>query len=136
MRAYLAIKFYEDHRNRQHIDALVDTFSRTGIELVCMQKHVERYGDVSLTPAELMRRAFDEIEKSDFITVDTTEKGMGIGIEAGYAYKAEKPVVIIAKPREEVSTTLRGIAADILEYSSYDELSTRLKEWKTRTAHR
>ena len=44
-----------------------------------------------------MQRTFSEIDLSHLIVIDLTEKGVGLGIEAGYAYAKGIPIAVIAK---------------------------------------
>jgi len=80
----------------------------------------------------LMQKSFHEIDKSDVIIVELSEKGVGLGIEAGYAYAKGIPIITIARSGSDISQTLRGISQDIFFYESY----TQLKQvWSNRKAH-
>ena len=54
--------------------------------------------------------------------MDLTEKGVGVGIEAGYAWAQGIPIVTIAKRGSDVSTTLQGISQAVLWYDEFDDL--------------
>jgi nucleoside 2-deoxyribosyltransferase len=69
-----------------------------------------------------MARSFEEIDSSDLVVVDLTEKGVGLGIEAGYAHARGIPVVTIARQGADISQTLRGISAQVLWYEGRDDL--------------
>ena len=69
-----------------------------------------------------MQRTFLEIETCDVVIVDLTEKGVGVGIEAGYAHARGIPVVVIAEEGADVSTTLQGIAAIVYHYQELSDL--------------
>lgn len=117
MLVYLAIKYHGDQRNRPKIEAITDALGRRGIEVTCVVRDVEQWGAVTLEPMELMRRAFDAIDEADVLLVDLTEKGVGLGIEAGYAHARSVPIVTIAEEGADISTTLRGVSHSILRYS-------------------
>lgn len=54
--------------------------------------------------------------------IDFTEKGVGLGIEAGYAYAKEIPVITIAKNGSDISETLKGISKEVFFYNNIDDL--------------
>lgn len=126
-RAYLAIKFHEDFSNRDSIESILDILQEKGIECVVMAKDFEKYGEIKFTPDELMKLAFEQIDKSDFLVIEFSEKGVGLGIEAGYAYSRGIPIIVIAKEGSKVSNTLRGITRKIVFYESFEELKENLR---------
>ena len=117
MQAYLAVKFHEHMGNRPLIERLSDLFARHGVELSCVIRDLERWGEVRLSPADLMRGAFEALERADFVLVELSEKGVGIGIEAGFAYAKGIPIFTIAASGSEISGTLRGISSQVWQYT-------------------
>ena len=89
---------------------------------MCITRDIENWGQVELSPAELMQRSFAAIESSHIIVVDLTEKGVGLGIEAGYAYAVKIPVVVIAQAGSDISTTLKGISQKLFLYKTFEDL--------------
>jgi nucleoside 2-deoxyribosyltransferase len=133
MKAYLAIKYHPDNANRPRIEGISDALESCGFETVCIARDVERWGQVQLDPAELMDRSFAEIDGCDVLVVDVSEKGVGVGIEAGYAYARRIPILTIAAQGADMPTTLQGISQKIGWYRQFDELvdffePTALKE--------
>ena len=63
-----------------------------------------------------MREALGAIRTCDLVVVETREKGVSLGIEAGYAHAYRIPVVVLHQAGSEVSTTLRGIADAQIPY--------------------
>ena len=121
--AFLSIKFHEDMGNRPYVDALSSVIEKAGWDTTCIARDVEMWGVVQLPPAELMRRTLQEIDRSDLVVVELSEKGVGLGIEAGYAHAREKPILTIAKEGSDISTTLRGISMDVVLFEDVSELS-------------
>ena len=121
-RAYFGIKSHEDNRNRDGIDSLSDALINHGIETICIVRDVEKWGDVQLSSQELMKITFDEIDKSDFVIMEMTEKGVGLGIEAGYAIAKGKPVIVLTKEVQKLSNTMQGIANVVIQYSQPEEI--------------
>ena len=97
--------------------------SQNDFETVCIARDIEKWGQVELSPHELMRRTFAEIDSSNLLVVDLTEKGVGLGIEAGYAYAKQIPIVVIARKGSDISTTLQGIAQKLFLYDEFEDLA-------------
>ena len=123
MKAYIAIKYHADHSNRERIEGISAALERQGYETVCITRDLEKWGEVQFDSGTLMQRTFDEIDTSNVVIVDLTEKGVGVGIEAGYAFAKHIPVVTIARKGSDISETLRGISQEILVYDQYDDLA-------------
>ena len=127
-RAYLAVKFHEDNKNRDTIEDIAKSIEKTEIELIIMARDYEKWGKVHFEPKELMELTFKLIKKSDLLIVEFSEKGVGLGIEAGYAYANKIPILVIAKENSNISNTLKGIADNIVFYKEANELTQKLKE--------
>ncbi len=115
-KAYIAIKYHPDNSNRERIEAISAALERCGWQTMCIVRDVEKWGQVEFSPQELMQRTFDEIDASHIIVIDLTEKGVGVGIEAGYARARGLPIITIAQTGSDISTTLRGISRRVLFY--------------------
>jgi 2'-deoxynucleoside 5'-phosphate N-hydrolase len=122
VKTYLALKYHPDGRNRPLIEALSACLEKHGLETFCVVRDVEHWGQVTFSPPELMRRALQAIDASDLVVVELSEKGVGVGIEAGYAFARQIPIVTLARQGAEVSDTLRGIAAHVLVYADLAEV--------------
>jgi 2'-deoxynucleoside 5'-phosphate N-hydrolase len=124
MRVYLALKYHEDCSNRERIAALSSALARVGCEPFCVARDLECWGAVRFSPAVLMQKSFSAIDASAVLLVELTEKGVGVGIEAGYAFARGIPVVAIAEAGADISTTLRGISRAVFQYSDVAELES------------
>jgi nucleoside 2-deoxyribosyltransferase len=123
MKVYLAIKYHPDNQNWALIEQILLALEKRGFETVCITRDVEQWGQVHFAAPELMKRTFAEIEASDLVVVDLTEKGVGVGIEAGYAYARGIPIITIARKGSDISTTLAGISQHIFLYDELDNLT-------------
>jgi hypothetical protein len=126
MQLYLAIKYYPDARNRPLIEAITAALAAAGHSTVCVARDLETWGAEHFAPDELMRRSFHLIDAADLVLVELSEKGVGLGIEAGYAHGQGIPVVVAARTGADISTTLAGIAAQLLFYDDPTELAALL----------
>ena len=119
---YLAIKFHADHRNRKLVERIAAALGEHGVTTVCVARDIEKWGALTLGADDLMRRAFESIRKSKAVVVEFTDKGVGLGIEAGYAAALRIPVFGLVPAGTEVSTTLRGVSTDVYQYADDDDL--------------
>jgi nucleoside 2-deoxyribosyltransferase len=129
MKAYIAIKYHPDNSNRPHIEQISEAMARNGIESVCVVRDLERWGEVHFSPEDLMQKSFAAIDACDLMVVDLSEKGVGVGIEAGYAWARGIPILTIARAGADISETLQGISQAVFWYESGDalvELFTRI----------
>jgi len=69
----------------------------------------------------LIKRSFAEIDSSDVVVIELSKKGVGLGLEAGYAFARQIPIVTIAKDGADVSTTLRGISHRLCHDQNFTE---------------
>jgi len=122
MKAYLSIKYHLDNRNRKAIESISQILTTCGFETICMQRDIEHWGAVTLAPHELMTTTFDAIRSCHILVVDLTEKGVGLGIEAGYAYAHSIPVFTIAPEGADISATLQGLSSAIAFYRTTEDL--------------
>lgn len=124
MKAYLAAKYHSDNRNKKHIEDISRALSKLGIETVVMARDHEKWGKSKFaSPNELMTAAFKAIDECDLFIADVTEKGVGVGIEAGYAHAKGKPIHLIAMKGVEISETLMGIAKSMNVYEYPEEIN-------------
>lgn len=82
------------------------------------------YDHTAKLPAnELMRDAFVEIDKSDLVVADLSNKSVGVGIECGYAYAKGIPIIYICHHKDPIKETMEGISSAIIEYRTAEELT-------------
>ena len=121
MRAYLGIKYHADHSNKPQIDSTSSIIEKCGYSVTCIARDIEKWGQVSFSPRELMIKTFDIIDSSDIVIIDLSEKGVGLGIEAGYAYSIKVPIITIAN-NNDISSTLIGISKNHYVYENENDL--------------
>lgn len=116
MKVYIAIKHHSDNRNKELIETISERLFQQGIESCCLSRDIEDWGNIILSPEELMKFAFEHILQSDFIVMEMSEKGVGLGIEAGYAYANNKPIIVLINDKCKLSKTMKGIAKEVISY--------------------
>ena len=126
MNIYLAHKYYPNQQKRPFSEALAAVLTAEGHHTHCFVRDVQQWGAISLSPTALMSAAFGLINASDLVVVELSEKGVGIGIEAGYAYAKGIPIVVIAPHTADISESLRGIAQAVFHYGTLTEVGEYL----------
>jgi nucleoside 2-deoxyribosyltransferase len=125
-KAYLAIKYHPDNQNRQLIEKLAFVLDQAGWSSQVIVRDLEDWGRIAFTPRELMERSLGLLSACELCVVECTEKGMGVGLETGYAHAKGIPIILLARYGSEIPTTLRGIASQIIIYNSPEELPEQI----------
>jgi len=130
MKVFITASF-QNGENKKEIEHLCELVKMAGFEDFCFIRDVEHYIKMFDNPQELMKRAKDEISKSDALLIDLTNKPTGRAIEAGIAFALNKKVIVIAKKGTQIKDTTRGIASLIVEYNVINDIVTPMKDWLT-----
>ena len=125
--AYLVIKFHENNKNKELIENISKSLAEAGIQTTIMARDFEKWGKVHFSPEELMKLTFELINENEMLIVEFSEKGVGLGIEAGYAFAKNMPIIVIAKEGSDISNTMKGIAKEVIFYNNPKELVTKFK---------
>jgi nucleoside 2-deoxyribosyltransferase len=126
MKIYVTSSFGD---SKEAIERLCSIVRSSGHEDFNFMRDVENYQKVFNDPQQLMRRAKDEIQKSDAFLIDMTDKPTGRAIEAGIAYAFGKKIIVIMKRGTAIKDTTRGIADMLVEYNDLDEIAEALKNF-------
>ncbi len=122
MKAYVGIKYYKDYRNMAIIDKISSALEKVGYKTSCIVRDIQNNGQVEYSPYELMQLTFKEIDECDLVIIELSEKGVGLGIEAGYAFARGIPIITVAKQGSDISETLEGISKKVLFYDDGQEM--------------
>lgn len=126
MKAYIGIKYHEDYRNKAIVDKISSILENNGYETICIVRDINIEHQNRYSPCDLMKLTFEKIDSCDLVIIDLTEKGVGLGIEAGYAYAKETPIITIAKSGSDISETLVGISKKIFFYKNIEDIEIPL----------
>ena len=124
MKAFLAIKYYDDMRNKNLIEEICKSLEFQKFEVFAFARNVQKYGPCNLSGAEVMEKAFYEIKSSNVFVIDASELSVGIGVEAGVAYSNNIPIYLVAKNGVYVSESIKGIAKKSFFYNEPCEIKT------------
>ena len=92
-----------------------------------LEVFVDKYDFAGNEEKEMMRIAFSEIDKCDFLIAELTKKAIGVGVEVGYAKAKGKPIIYMRKVSSEYSTTVGGSSDYLIEYNEETELKIKLE---------
>jgi nucleoside 2-deoxyribosyltransferase len=121
-KAYLSVSY----QNRKHLDSEIEIIQKTlagfHIQLFIF---VDVYRFSANEEKQMMEKAFSEIDSSDLLIAEVSEKAIGVGIEMGYAIAKKKPVIYLRNENAEHSTTAAGSAQYLLVYKDPAQLAER-----------
>jgi len=118
-KGYLAISYSNRTFFDNEIEGLKKLFKNNALELFVF---VDHYNFKANQEREMMKTAFIKIDSADFLIAELTTKSIGVGIEIGYAYATEKPIIYLRKKGSEYSTTASGSSTYIIEYENVPDL--------------
>ena len=75
-----------------------------------------------------MQQAMNDIEQCEMLIAETSDKAIGIGVEAGYAKAKGKPVIYIRSSAADYSTTVSGISDFQIVYTDVADLKQQFRE--------
>lgn len=123
MKAYFAISYSNRKQFDKEVESLQNLFHKNNIELLVF---VDKYDFRTDQEKEMMKVAFEEIDSSDFLIAELTTKSIGVGIEIGYAFAKEKPIIYLRKKGSEYSTTASGCSISVINYENEIDLVKRM----------
>lgn len=123
MKIFLSLKYHADLHNRPFAERICQLLEGLGHSCYLAARDIEAWGEKKLDEHTLMRRTFEIIDHCDLVLIDLSEKGVGIGIEAGYAFARGVWVLVAAPAGKEISATLRGIAHQCFYYDAVEEIA-------------
>lgn len=109
----------------KEIHQLKKCLAKRAIELLVF---VDKYEFKLGQEKEMMAIAFKEIDNSSFLIVELTKKAIGVGVEVGYAFAKQKPIIYIKRKNANHSTTVAGCSAFSIEYDNEFHLSEEIEK--------
>lgn len=123
MRAYISISYNKRHELKEELNAIITVLKDAAIESFVF---VDNFKFNASQEKEMMRQAMILIDQCDLLIAETTDKGIGIGVEVGYAKAKEKPVIYLRNKNAEHSTTVSGISDFKIVYADTKDLEQKL----------
>ena len=123
MRAYISVSFNKRKLLDKELTAIFTTLNEFGIVAFVF---VDHYKFELSEERQMMEQAMNEIDNCDLLIAETSDKGIGIGVEAGYAKAKNKPVIYLRQTDAAHSTTVSGISDSQIIYSDSGDLAKQL----------
>lgn len=129
-KAFMSLKFYNGEKSKKQVEDLTRVMNQAGIENVVMVRDVEKYGKAELPEGKklMLDYAFPAMKECDMLVVEFSEKGVGLGIGAGYTYAIGKPIYVIAKNGSDISLTMQNLAKRVIFYNEPEDLLEEFKK--------
>lgn len=130
VKAFMSLKFHDGEEDKQKVNDITVALENAGIINYVMVRDCENYGKSPIPEGlNLMPDfAFPKMAESDMLIVEFTEKGVGLGMGAGFASALDKPIYVIAKTGSDISSTMKSVAREIIFYDKPEDLTPRFKE--------
>ena len=125
MQAYISISFSKRKELEKEVQVLKNALETFGISGFVF---VDEYQFSANEETEMMQKAMEDVEKSAILIAEVSEKGIGIGIEVGYAKAKNIPVIYVRNSSSEHSTTVSGIADFKIIYENVIDLEEKLEK--------
>ncbi|HEU5293060.1 MAG TPA: nucleoside 2-deoxyribosyltransferase [Cyclobacteriaceae bacterium] len=125
MRAYISVSYHMRKLLDQEIKSIMEVLRGYSISPLVF---VDQYKFESEQERDMMKTALSEIESCDLLIAEVSDKGIGIGVEVGYAKAKGKPVLYLRQRNADHSTTVSGISDFHIAYSDTMDLKQKLSK--------
>ncbi len=123
MKAYISVNYSKRGLLNEELNTIVDTLNEFKIGSLIF---VDHYKFELIQEHQMMKQAMSDIDSCDILIAEVSYKGIGIGIEAGYAKAKNKPVIYVRQHSSEHSTTVSGISDYKIIYGDAMDLRRQL----------
>lgn len=123
MIAYISVSFNKRKSVDKELTVIKDVLNEFKITPFVF---VDNYKFDRAQEKEMMLQAIADIDRCDLLIAETSDKGIGIGIEVGYAKAMKKPIIYLRNKIAEHSTTVSGISDYQIIYTDSDDLQKQL----------
>ena len=125
MKAYISVSFSKRNLVDKEITSIVDTLNEFKIPSCVF---VDNYKFDLAQERQMMVQAMADIDNCDILIAETSDKGIGVGIEVGYAKAKNKTVIYVRRKDKEHSTTVSGISDFQVFYMDDNDLKRQLAD--------
>ena len=124
LHSFFALKFHDGDQDKSKVEAIEKALNKAGITITVMARDVEKWGQAKIPEGKTLMTdfAFPAMKQCDCNIIEFSEKGVGLGINAGYCYAIGKPIFVIAKTGSDISTTMSNLATEVIFYDKPEDL--------------
>ena len=123
MQAYIAISFSQRPFLSEALQAITGALQHHNILPFVF---VDQYRFSQHQEKDMMQQAFANINASDMLIAETSEKAIGTGVEVGYAKARNKTIIYLRHQSTEHSTTVAGSSDFQIIYQNAADLKQQL----------
>ena len=122
--SFFALKFHEGDEDLEKVEAIERALNKAGVKITLMARDVEKWGKATIPEGKTLMRdyAFPAMLQCDCNIIEFSEKGVGLGMNAGFCYASKKPIYVIARTGSDISTTMANVAEEVIFYDKPDDL--------------
>lgn len=124
MVAYISVSFSKRKFLKDEFNTLNETLNEFQITPFVFVDHYNFNNDQE---KEMMEQAVNDIDNCQILIAEVSEKGIGIGVEVGYAKALGKTIIYMRNTNSEHSTTVSGISDYQIVYKDLNDLKNQLK---------
>lgn len=130
LHSFFALKFHKGEKDRVKVQAIEKALNKAGVTITVIARDVEKWGQAEIPKGKTLMTdyAFPAIQQCDCNIIEFSEKGVGLGVNAGYCYAIGKPIFVIAKTGSDISTTISNLAAKVIFYDKPEDLVGAFKQ--------
>ncbi len=125
MTAYISVSHSNRKLIEKELNVICGTLKEFKIESFIF---VDEYQFSLAQERQMMEQAMTDIANCDILIAEVSHKGIGIGIEVGYAKAKNKPVIYLRQKNSDHSTTVSGISDFQIIYRDDTDLQMQLTE--------
>lgn len=117
-------------KDRVKVQAIEKALNKAGVTITVIACDVEKWGQAEISKEKTLMTdyAFPAIQQCDCNIIEFGEKGVSLGVNAGYCYAIGKPIFVIVKTGSDISTTISNLAAKVIFYDKPEDLVGAFKQ--------
>jgi len=123
MQAYISISYNKRQELNDELQSIIEKLKELQIKPFVFVDNLKFSYEQE---KEMMQQAMASIDDCDLLIAETSDKGIGIGIEVGYAKAKGKPVIYVRNRNAEHSTTVSCISDFQVIYDGVKDLKEQL----------
>lgn len=123
MKAYISISYTKRREMNDELHSIIKVLKEFQIKPFVF---VDNFKFSAEQEREMMQQAMLSIDDCDIVIAETSDKGIGIGVEVGYAKAKGKQVIYMRNKNAEHSTTVSGTSDHQVIYSNTNDLKDQL----------
>jgi 2'-deoxynucleoside 5'-phosphate N-hydrolase len=124
MKAYIAVSIKNRNIISNVISIITNALSDYGMESLVF---VDKYYFAPDEEYIMMQQVMSDIDKCDILIAEVSDKGIGIGVEVGYAKAKEKTILYLRHKDASHSTTVSGMSDYQIIYNDVLDLEFKLR---------